>query len=68
MSLTSRYNRNCENCVFFKDNYCTWFEYRCMDKKLVPKDIINKGCSYWSDDDPHPLTLIVIKKMKGKLL
>ena len=68
MNSTSRYKRNCKNCVYYKDGYCIWFEYRRMEKKLIPEDVAEKGCSHWSDDEPHPLTLVIIKKMGGKLI
>ena len=34
--------------------------YKRMEKKLIPEDVAEKGCSHWSDDEPHPLTLVII--------
>ena len=53
---------SCLKCKYKKNNECYWFKYfENQEPKIIPKDIINKGCTFYCD---HPLTLEAIKLFK----
>ena len=60
---------SCHGCKYNSNGYCYWFKPR---SKLIPQEIVNKGCKFRSAiyDEIKTIEIVgyIVNKFKGELL
>ena len=60
-------SKGCKDCWFKAGDYSTYFIYKKQPKKKIPKNVLAKGCKFFTEE-VHPLFKYAFELFDGELI